>query len=435
MEQSQVEDAPDYEGVNAVNDPLAAIREVLVMVQMSKVGWKKKALGYLQFAVSQLEISDADKGPTTRGHSRGQTNVDSSPVLNDTLYTLLDEVRDLKTSLNARLDGVVAETKANKQAVAAQQESIRSYASVAREAAAKPSPRAQSARSYEVVVSLADMTEDERAKLLDKSPALLKKRVEDILEKGPTEEIRSVRILGVWKSSKSQQLVVKAVTEEEANTLKHYRDNWIPAAFPNTKPHRPPCPLLVHHVPTSFIPNSDRALQQICAENPHLGIVQTNILSVRWLRDPGTETKRKSSIVLTINDGALADIIIDYGICINGVACTAEKLVKTSVQCFHCQKHGHISKTCPDILKPPTCARCAGPHRTSSGECERDCGETKCADIRRCPHFRLKCANCDGNHRSIDKSCVARQKAMFFARRHDPSPYFECSGAPTPPRL
>ena len=65
------------------------------------------------------------------------------------------------------------------------------------------------------------------------------------------------------------------------------------------------------------------------------------------------------------------------------------------LQCFNCQKYGHLAVSC--IREVPTCRYCVGPH--TSKDCK---GKT---DIT------LKCSNCKGPHATTSMNCQARKNA------------------------
>ena len=70
------------------------------------------------------------------------------------------------------------------------------------------------------------------------------------------------------------------------------------------------------------------------------------------------------------------------------------------IQCFKCQKYGHIQKDCH--ANQPICLRCAGKH--SSAECHLKNNQvTTNKDM-------YKCANCLGNHSSTSPACQIRLK-------------------------
>ncbi|KAH9364201.1 hypothetical protein HPB48_016459 [Haemaphysalis longicornis] len=70
----------------------------------------------------------------------------------------------------------------------------------------------------------------------------------------------------------------------------------------------------------------------------------------------------------------------------------------TAIQCYKCQRHGHIAKFCRGPLR---CKVCSGPH------------SHKVCPSRREP----RCANCGGSHAATFAGCP-RKKAATAAKRH-----------------
>ncbi|KAJ6504522.1 hypothetical protein DFH09DRAFT_891682, partial [Mycena vulgaris] len=89
------------------------------------------------------------------------------------------------------------------------------------------------------------------------------------------------------------------------------------------------------------------------------------VIEMRWLnlkavRDPN---KKASSLLFTLSDVPSADRSIAQGLAIKSSICYPHRYEEPPMFCFNCQQHGHIQHHCPQ--KTPTCARCAGTHRSS----------------------------------------------------------------------
>ena len=70
---------------------------------------------------------------------------------------------------------------------------------------------------------------------------------------------------------------------------------------------------------------------------------------------------------------------------------------KADTLCSICSQWGHSEFRCQKGT--PTCAICAGPHRTSDHRCEvATCGRVG----KICGHTTMKCANCGGKHLAQD---------------------------------
>ena len=62
-----------------------------------------------------------------------------------------------------------------------------------------------------------------------------------------------------------------------------------------------------------------------------------------------------------------------------------EKFIKQPIQCYKCNKFGHLAKKCSNVQ---VCSKCSGDH--SHNECVAQ---------------QLKCSNCGEAHSSFDRSC------------------------------
>ena len=70
-------------------------------------------------------------------------------------------------------------------------------------------------------------------------------------------------------------------------------------------------------------------------------------------------------------------------------------------QCFHCQKLGHMSNSCPDKNKTPVCMYCSGPHFS------RECNASVKKD-----HTKQCCSNCKSSDvPTISNNCTGHSAA------------------------
>ncbi|KAL1684412.1 hypothetical protein GGG16DRAFT_33460, partial [Schizophyllum commune] len=90
-----------------------------------------------------------------------------------------------------------------------------------------------------------------------------------------------------------------------------------------------------------------------------------------------------------------------------------------------CQKIGHIAHACPHLRDPSarTCLRCGGNHSPKECLCPQ---KSKCTSPRDCRHIKLRCANCNGEHKAIDKRCpvLARARLELESRFDNGTPYY-----------
>ena len=101
-----------------------------------------------------------------------------------------------------------------------------------------------------------------------------------------------------------------------------------------------------------------------------------------------------TKLKITTNSEAKRDHLLEHGFPFEGVKyrCEEYRPLKEPVQCYRCQKFGHMTKECRDTKD--TCRKCSEEHRT-----------TECSNTER------KCANCEGSHPTTYPGCPARKAA------------------------
>lgn len=127
-------------------------------------------------------------------------------------------------------------------------------------------------------------------------------------------------------------------------------------------------------MPHSFQPENVEHLKELRKEN-ELYIQGINIQRATWLKKHKQIGKTSGSIILWIAQAEQADKAIAKGL-IWKYERKATEIFKSGfriVQCFNCQKYGHIAKTYP---ASPKCGNCAGEHNTRicTGKNEGRCG-------------------------------------------------------------
>ncbi|KAH8930561.1 hypothetical protein BT69DRAFT_1202897, partial [Atractiella rhizophila] len=75
------------------------------------------------------------------------------------------------------------------------------------------------------------------------------------------------------------------------------------------------------------------------------------------------QVKTHSSLILNIYNPTAADVLIEFGLVIDGKAFMVEKSIRDVLRCYKCQKLGHTAARCK---APVSCGVCAGPHFTKS---------------------------------------------------------------------
>jgi hypothetical protein len=165
---------------------------------------------------------------------------------------------------------------------------------------------------------------------------------------------------------------------------------------------------VVNGVPTSFKPSSPTAAQEIHAHNCGTIANPSVISEVRWLNPKvvGDPAKKASSLLITLSDVPSADLSIACGLAVESTFCYPHRYKEPPLLSFNCQGYGHTQHQCKQ--KTPTCARCAGPHRSSSCPCTTS--STKCGPGKHCEHYSPRCANCQGKHPAFHRDCPVRVK-------------------------
>ncbi|KAJ7096186.1 hypothetical protein C8R44DRAFT_538101, partial [Mycena epipterygia] len=165
----------------------------------------------------------------------------------------------------------------------------------------------------------------------------------------------------------------------------------------------PRCQIVVNAVPLSFNPSSPTAALELYVHNRAVIADPSVIAEIRWLNpkalwDP---KKKASSLLITLSDIPSADHSIARGLAVESTICYPHRYEEPPLACYNCQRYGHTQHQCSQ--KSPTCARCAGPHRSSTCPCSTS--STKCPANKRCEHFTPRCTNCNGKHPSYSKDC------------------------------
>lgn len=236
-----------------------------------------------------------------------------------------------------------------------------------------------------------------------------------------TVQIHGVRLLA------NRKVALQVETKEQAELVRRHELKWLQKLPQGTELSRRSVSIVADGVPTSFDPSADFARDAFFSENRSLIASVSDVRSLRWIHGSRTprQAKATSSLVITLFSEAAADELLYAGATFEGAVCPTRKYIPTPVQCFRCQKYGHISSACPTKSDPLTvrCARCAGNHKTA------DCGcpaHTKCSDLRSCTHLKPQCANCSGAHKSFSNDCPIKQQAQAAVQRRPElvGPYF-----------
>jgi hypothetical protein len=400
--------------INETDDPNVALAWAIKAVGASHMTAKDDVLIWLETVRSSLNADDVQERQL-RNTSGNVTRIE------------LEQIRDELSTKMDKLADMFANGVPNMQANIGNDGGVHGFSYAAAAKTPPVAPRApKSTKSLELKITLNGLPPALVSELLTLKAFELTKKIEDAIASSDNESVRRTKIQGARMAGK-EAIIIRATKNTDAELLGKAANNWLPSVLPGAKIRKPLYQLIIHFVSTEFDPSAEDSIQHLCSSNPHLNLSREMIQSARWLRKPvPNQNKPMSSIILTIDNAKVANDIINRGIRILGMACNAEKVRAELIQYYRCQAYGHQARSCPQPQDTPICARCAGNHSTGTNNCERNCGPTKCADIRMCKHIKFACANCKGTHKAFDKNCPTRQGEMakLATHPHFHSPYF-----------
>ncbi|KAI1783628.1 reverse transcriptase (RNA-dependent DNA polymerase)-domain-containing protein [Ganoderma leucocontextum] len=181
--------------------------------------------------------------------------------------------------------------------------------------------------------------------------AQLKCAVEAAMEKSCVVGLAGTKIHGVRRLS-SGNVQVRAHSSDQATLLLERSEEWVPHVLAGASVARKHFMLTAASVPTAFDPTAPDAREVLRCENPNAIMRAESVLNMRWVhgRDSTSISARPPSLVLTVADADTADHLIAH-LCLWGSLPRAQ--------------------ACSDAAnsRPPTCARCAGPHALKDCSC------------------------------------------------------------------
>ena len=130
------------------------------------------------------------------------------------------------------------------------------------------------------------------------------------------------------------------------------------------------------------------------------------IQKAAWLKKYNRQGKSAGSLIIWFDAAESADKVIEKGL-MWGYEVKAAEIFRSGfrmMQCFNCQKYGHIAKNCTADSK---CGQCAGGHNTKACLGKQE----------------ARCTNCSRKHPAWDQSCPVRLAAKARAvnnRTQDP---------------
>ena len=260
----------------------------------------------------------------------------------------------------------------------------------------------------------------------------LKDEVDAALDACGVVGLAGTRVRGV-RALPNGSLRIRADTAEQADLLFRCDGAWLAhlRSLRGAQVERKSFTLVAQAVPVEFDPAAPSAAESLWRENSGRIPSKDALRGLRWLHpihpNMRTASKREGSLVFTVHEKALANLLIYSTITVRGAICNVDKFIPPPTQCYHCQAFGHTAKACPRRASPSSvrCARCAGPHALR--ECSCPAKTNRCADGRRCTHIQARCANCEGPHQSFDSRCPTKvaEQAKINARFNTRSRYFD----------
>ncbi|KAI1005374.1 hypothetical protein K3495_g2840 [Podosphaera aphanis] len=191
-------------------------------------------------------------------------------------------------------------------------------------------------------------------------------------------------------------------TGEETRQMMEKHKDWAQKLSPTAQIAIPNYQVLVHDMPLTFDPEQLKELR-----NANLLYIQgITIRKAAWLKKTKQPGKKASSLIVWFDRAEQADIAISKGIMWK-FELKATEIFRSGfrlMQCFNCQKYGHIAKVCTANSK---CGNCAGEHNT-----------------RVCPGKQdVRCSNCARKHKAWDQICpvrIAAKAKTVWNRTQDP---------------
>ncbi|KAI1001063.1 hypothetical protein K3495_g7139 [Podosphaera aphanis] len=235
----------------------------------------------------------------------------------------------------------------------------------------------------------------------EEKKAIAKLSSEELVKKLDTKEV-----IGAKQMTNGQVRIFFA--GQEIKEMMETRREWTTKLAPTAQIASKSYQVLAHDMPLSFDPSNEGHIKELEQANS-LYLQGITIQRAAWLKKTPRPGKTAGSLILWFQQAEHADRAINKGIMWR-FELRATELFRSgfrAMQCFNCQRYGHIAKMCTAEAK---CGKCAGEHNT------RECSGKQ----------EVRCSNCGKKHTSWDQSCpvrlAAKSKAMMN-RTQDPGSY------------
>lgn len=213
------------------------------------------------------------------------------------------------------------------------------------------------------------------------------------------KKIGMKEVIGARQMSNGQVKVY--FTGDETQKIMESQKEWTHKIAPTAHMATPNYQVLIHDMPFTFAPENPEHIKEL-EQNNILYIQGITIRKAAWLKRTKSPGKKTGSLIVWFDRAEQADIAISKGIMWK-YELKATEIFRSGfrvMQCFNCQKYGHIAKACSTGSK---CGGCAGDHNT-----------------RACPGKQeVRCCNCGRRHEAWNQICPVRiaAKAKAVANR------------------
>lgn len=364
-----------FKDVESGGGAAALIREAGTVVQKFKSAIKGDELsiraykGYMNDAVNIIESLMKLKNP--------QSSIAGRAEENPTMAKILQEIRTIKTTITQTQNHV--------------QQGGNSWAKIA-------------SKSEAAGTTIRIQDENEKKEIAKLSSEELVKKI------GRSE------IVGAKQMSNGQVRVYFA--GQDSKELMEREKEWTSKLAATARVASPTYQVLIHDMPLTFQPENSEHLKMLQQANV-LYLQGIRIHRAAWLKRTPQPNKTAGSLIVWFEDAEIADKAIAKGIMWQ-FEVKATEIFRSgfrALQCFNCQKYGHIAKVCTSEVR---CGQCAKAHNT------RECTEKQ----------EVRCCNCNRKHASWHQSCpvriAARAKATL-SRTQDPGRYKQPDVQPRDP--
>lgn len=216
----------------------------------------------------------------------------------------------------------------------------------------------------------------------------------EIARMSSEELVKKIGIKEVIGANKMQNGQVKLYfAGQESKEIMERQREWTSKLSATAQIASPTYQVLVHDIPFSFESENPEHVKDLQKAN-QLYLQGAKIQRAAWLKKNKRLGKTSGSMIVWFELAESADRAIQKGI-IRKYELKATEIFKSGfriLQCFGCQKYGHIAKTCMATAK---CRNCVGEHNTRNYPGKQE----------------IRCSNYSRKHKAWDPACLIRISA------------------------